>query len=80
MKQFAIIDGDMFLNRIEFVEKDRRFIPIFSHEETWFDAKTAKGYIGVLLDDCNAKYNYYDVLTVMGKRSWEHEIRNKEGC
>lgn len=69
MKQFAIIDGDMFLNRIEFVEQEHRFIPVFSHEETWFDAKTAKGHIGVLLDNCDVKSNYYDVFTVMGKRS-----------
>lgn len=69
MKKFAIINGDMFLNRIEFVEKDHRFIPIFSHEETWFDAKTAKGYIGVLLDDCDAKSNYYDTFSLICKRS-----------
>lgn len=70
MKQFAIIDGEkMFLSRIEFVEKDRRFIPIFSNKETWLDAKTAKGYIGVLLDDCAANNNYYDTFMLMGKRS-----------
>ena len=70
MKQFAVIDReDMFLSRIEFVEEERKFIPIFSNKETWFDAKTAKGCIGVLLDDCNILSDYCETFSLICKRS-----------
>lgn len=64
MKQFAIMDGDMFLQRMEpnenYVAAGRaiqtnlhsfnEYSPVFGHDEKWFDARTISGMIQSLID------------------------------
>lgn len=64
VKKFAIMDGDMFLQRLE--PNDRyansvrgiqtnlhtysEYTPIFGHEERWFDSRTATSYLTGLVE------------------------------
>ena len=64
MKKFAIMDGDMFFQRLEPNENYNRnarviqtnahslseYTPIFGHEPKWFDARTAHGYLDGLVE------------------------------
>lgn len=65
MKKFAIMDGELFLQR---VEPNENYIPVgraiqtdlhqfneyrtvFGKEEKWFDPRTLRGYIDILIDE-----------------------------
>lgn len=64
MKQFAIVEGDMFLQRVEANENYKKqsrsiqtnphdeseFTPIFGSEPKWFDARTVQGYCKTLIE------------------------------
>lgn len=63
-KWFAVVDGDMFLQRFEPNEHYKttgraiqtnlhdqsEFTPIFAYEEKWFDPITLSGYMPILID------------------------------
>lgn len=64
MKQFSIMDGDMFFQRLEPNEKyvlagraiqtDLRsyseYTPVFGHDPKWFDSRTATAYLAGLVE------------------------------
>lgn len=64
MKQFAIMDGDMFFQRLEpneryakhvsGIQTDRHsyseYTPIFGHEEKWMDGRTVISYLAGLVE------------------------------
>ena len=64
MKLYAIIEGDMFLQRFDVndtynqnasaiqtnLHNHTEFTPIFAHDEKWFDCRTATGYMQSLID------------------------------
>ena len=64
MKQFAIMDGDMFFQRLEpneryakhvsGIQTDRHsyseYTPIFGYEEKWMDGRTVIGYLAGLVE------------------------------
>ena len=64
MKQFAIMDGDMFFQRLEPNEKYvpagraiqtdlhsySEYTPVFGHEAKWFDNRTATSYLAGLVE------------------------------
>lgn len=64
MKKFAVMDGDMFLQRMEPNENYapagraiqtnlhsfNEYSPVFGHDEKWFDARTISGMIPSLID------------------------------
>lgn len=79
MKEFAIMDGDMFFQRLEPNERYNRnvraiqtdahdmskYTPIFGHEEKWFDARTAQGYLSGLVESLrwdDQRYHAYALI------------------
>ena len=65
VKQFAVMDGDMFLQRLEPNERYAKsargiqtglhtyseYTPIFGHEEHWVDSRTATSYLAGLVEN-----------------------------
>ena len=64
MKQYAIVEGDMFLQGFEPNENYKQtgraiqtnlhdnseYTPIFGHEPKWYDRRTATGYMQTLIE------------------------------
>ena len=64
MKQFSIMDGDMFFQRLEPNEKYvlagraiqtdlhsySEYTPVFGHDPKWFDSRTATAYLAGLVE------------------------------
>lgn len=73
MKQFAIMDGDMFLQRLEpneryaksvsGIQMDRHsyseYIPIFGHKEKWMDGRTVISHLAGLVEFQRWEGDYY---------------------
>lgn len=79
MKQFAIMDGDMFLQRLEPNERYAKsvrgiqtdlhtyseYTPIFGHEEEWMDGRTAIGYLAGLVEHLRWEGDYYHAYALI---------------
>ena len=79
MKQFAIMDGDMFLQRLEPNERYAKsvrgiqtdlhtyseYTPIFVHEENWMDGRTATGYLDGLVEHLRWEGDYYHAYALI---------------
>lgn len=64
MKQFAIMDGDMFFQRLDpnakyvlvgrAIQTDlhsySEYTPVFGHDPKWFDSRTATAYLAGLVE------------------------------
>ena len=70
MKEFAIMDGDRFFQRLEpnerysksvsGIQTDRHsyseYTPIFGYDEKWFDNRTVTSYLAGLFEDGRCRY------------------------
>lgn len=79
MKQFAIMDGDMFFQRLEpneryaksvsGIQTDRHsyseYTPIFGHEEKWFDSRTAISYLDGLVEHLRWEGDHYHAYALI---------------
>lgn len=79
MKQFAIMDGDRFFQRLEpnerysksvsGIQTDRHsyseYTPIFGHEEKWMDGRTVTGYLAGLVEFQKWEGDYYHAYALI---------------
>lgn len=73
MKQFAIMDGDMFFQRLDpnerysksvsGIQTDRHsyseYTPIFGYDEKWFDNRTVTSYLAGLVEHLRWEGSYH---------------------
>lgn len=81
MKQFAIMDGDMFLQRLEPNERYApagrsiqtnlhgysEYTPVFGHEPKWFDSRTVTGYLSGLVEHLRWEGDRYHAYAIICK-------------
>ena len=79
MKQFAIMDGDMFLQKLEpneryaktarGIQTDRHsyseYTPVFGHEERWMDSRTATSYLAGLVEHLRWEGGHYHAYALI---------------
>ena len=87
MKKFAIMDGNMFLQRLEPNERYAKsargiqtdlhtyseYTPIFGHEEHWMDSRTATSYLAGLVENLRGEGDRYHAYALICKEA-DHEI------
>lgn len=87
MKQFAVMDGDMFLQRLEPNERYAKsargiqtglhtyseYTPIFGHEEHWMDSRTATSYLAGLVGNLRWEGDRYHAYALICKEA-AHEV------
>lgn len=87
MKKFAIMDGNMFLQRLEPNERYAKsargiqtdlhtyseYTPIFGHEEHWMDSRTATSYLAGLVENLRWEGDRYHAYELICKEA-DHEI------
>ena len=81
MKQFAIMDGDMFFQRLKPNERYAKsvsgiqtdlhtyseYAPVFGHEEKWFDGRTVTSYLAGLVEHLRWERDYYHAYALICK-------------
>ena len=87
MKKFAIMDGNMFLQRLEPNERYAKsargiqtdlhtyseYTPIFGHEEHWMDSRTATSYLAGLVENLRWEGDRDHAYALICKEA-DHEI------
>ena len=87
MKQFAIMDGDMFLQRLDPIERYAKstrgiqtdlhtyseYTPIFGHAEKWFDNRTVSAYLAGLVEHLRWEGDRYHAYALICKEA-AHEV------
>lgn len=87
LKKFAIMDGNMFLRRLEPNERYAKsargiqtdlhtysdYTPIFGREEHWMDSRTATGYLAGLVENLRWEGDRYHAYALICKED-DHEI------
>lgn len=79
MRRFAIMDGDMFLQRLEpnaryaksasgiqtGLHTYSEYTPIFGHKEQWFDSRTATSYLAGLVEHLRWEGGHYHAYALI---------------
>ena len=87
VKQFAVMDGDRFLQRLEPNERYAKsargiqtglhtyseYTPIFGHEEHWMDSRTATSYLAGLVENLRWEGDRYHAYALICKEA-AHEV------
>lgn len=85
LKQFAIMDGDMFFQRLEPNERYAKsvrgiqtnlhtyseYTPIWGQEEKWMDGRTATGYLAGLVEHLRWEGDRYHAYALICREERE---------